>query len=135
MPDRGKQFTIDVTPGDAPQAPPTPPQGISGRRGSNAISRRGGPGAKQASNNSSKERELTALEAFGRQAAAVLGDPELATAKEATIRKRAKERIEAIKVELQTGVIGPMALDKQFAPVWALAHAAIVERPAEVPLD
>ena len=62
------------------------------------------------------------MEAFGKQAALVLGDPALETAKESVIRKRAKERIEAIKVELQTGALGPMALDKQFGPVW-VRHA------------
>ncbi|KAL1510346.1 hypothetical protein AB1Y20_006662 [Prymnesium parvum] len=116
-------FTLDFTrqSGGKPATPKTPatPYTPSNRRGSTALRR--APGRRHVEN---------AEEALGKQAASILGDPELATAKESVIRKRAKERIEALKVELQTGLIGPMQLDQQFGPIWALAHA-----PKEQPLE
>ena len=104
----GASFTIDVTQTPDGETPP-PSTGKGGRRGSVVPGRRGTP---------NKPQQKNPEEEFAARAAEVLEDPSLAKAKESVIRKRAKERIEALKVELQTGAIGPTALDKIFTPVW-----------------
>ena len=110
----GSSFTIDVTQTPDGETPP-PSTGKGGRRGSTIAGRRGTP---------SKPQEKNPEEQFAARAAEILEDPSLATAKESVIRKRAKERIETLKVELQTGAIGPMALDKIFTPVWVRADSS-----------
>ena len=110
MKKQGTSFTIDVTKTPTSDKPPASSQ----RKGSLHPRRGGG----------SREKVIDPDEEFRKQAAAVLGDPELLTASEGVIRKIAKERIEGIKAELEDGAIGPTGLDKQFGPVWVSPHRA-----------